>query len=171
MRHTIRRLTILAGLAAMLTAILAGCGTTAASVPPDPFAGVAHSAVGASVRLGTTWTATVSGVTLNSGQGQDQPAGGDTYLVVALAFTNTTTASQTLYTITPLILRDAAGQRYTQVTVGFATPPDGPVAAGATAAGAVVFMVPQTQTAFLLAYSTGNAADGHAIWDLTAPAS
>lgn len=165
-----RSLHLGARLAAMCLLIvglaLAACGTTQAHNLKDPFAGAPLSHLGDTVKLGTAWVVTVNKVTANAGQGVDKPTGDDTFLLVDLTFTNVSSQDLDLYTVTPLVLRDASGQRYTQITTTFTTLPDGTIAAGASAHGVIPFEVSAVQRQFLLAYYTGNPKDPHAIWSL-----
>lgn len=161
----VRRALLLGGLLFGGLLSLVACAGPTMSHPSGPFDGVPrHAKVGELVHLGQTWIATITRVSTSAGQGDETPGGGDVYLILDMSFKNVTFGAQSLYTVGTLFLQDAAGRRYTQITTSFTTPPDGTVAAGATGAGTIAFVVPKSQRTFLLAYDAGSA--GHAIWDL-----
>jgi hypothetical protein len=145
---------------------LAGCGSSTASVA-DPFhTNAPHAHVGDRVHLGSLWIATITGVSTSARVQGQAASGGNTYLVVTIAFQNATSSQQTLYTSAAMVLEDAGGRRYAQANLP--SPPllDGPVVAGKTATGPLVFEVPATQRRFQLAYQGVGSGDGTAVWDL-----
>lgn len=141
-------------------------GTTSAS--NSTTASANHFKVGNQVNVGNTWIVTVNSVATHAATDVDQPAQGDTYLVVDVSLKNTSSSEQDLSSDLQFSLQDATGQKYTQSIVTFSSnSPDGKVEPGSPIRGQMVYEVPTSQHNFTLAFEADITSSGQTIWDLS----
>ncbi len=124
-----------------------------------------HATLNEIVRIGTVWQMQLQSVKTSQGTSDEQPEGGNVYLICAVRIVNSTSQAQDLYTVTTFTLLDATGRLYTPIPLTFVSAPDGTIAAHAAVSGGIAFEVPASQTRFTLVYS---ASVGQGYWDVTA---
>jgi hypothetical protein len=152
-------------LSAVALILLAGCSSSTTNTKSDSTSKNGHHAtVNELVQVGTTWQMTLTSAQASQGTSDEQPEGGDAFLICAFRIVNATGQSQSLYTVTTFTLTDASGRLYTPLPLSFAAPPGGSVAAHGTTSGDVSFEVPQAQTRFTLTFSSSA---GQGYWDIT----
>jgi uncharacterized protein DUF4352 len=126
-----------------------------------------HFQVGDQVKVGDTWVVTINSAKLHGPTEFDQPASGNTYLVVDATFKNVSSKEQTLSSALQMSLKDATGQTYEETIATFAkTTPDGKVEAGDLVRGQVVYEVPKAQKSFTFAFESDIVSSGQTIWDI-----
>lgn len=138
-----------------------GASSTAASTSK-------HFKVGDQVKAGNTWVVTINSAKIHAPTDIDQPASGNTYLVIDATFKNISSSEQDLSTLLQLSLKDSTGQKYDETVTTFAQqPPDGKVAAGDIVRGQVAYEVPKAQKSFTLAFESDIVSSGQIIWDIS----
>lgn len=172
--HTLRRLLPLFALLVAIGGAIIACGsssdnsgslTTGSSSSATTSA--KHFKVGDQVKVGDTWIVTVNSAALHGPTDIDQPAAGNTYLVIDVTFKNVSSQEQNLSSVLQMSLKDATGQKYTDTFTSFAsTAPDGKVAASDLLRGQLVYEVPTSQKAFTFAFESDIVSSGQTLWDI-----
>lgn len=127
-----------------------------------------HYKVGDQVSVGGIYTVTINSAQTHAATDIDQPAAGNTYLVVNVTLKNTSSSEQNLSSLLQFNLQDSTGQKYQEAITSFQQQsPDGKIEAGSLVRGDLVYEVPTAQTKFTLSFEADIASSGETIWDIT----
>jgi len=129
-----------------------------------------HFKVGDQVTVNTDWKAVVNSVTTDDGGQFSALKSGDTYLVLDVALTNTSSKTQTVSSILMFTLKDGTGQKYDEsIDTNVSASLGGDVEPGGVERGTLVYEVPTSLKTFTLAFEPDLLSTNQTIWDVSEP--